>query len=62
VTQLVQQGSHGSESQPAVIRVSVNSDCIPEFIPGRPNRSPAKWVDKIDQLARVNRWDENTMI
>jgi hypothetical protein len=40
----------------------VNSDCIPEFIPGQTNQSPAKWVDKIDQLARINRWDENTTI
>jgi hypothetical protein len=62
VAQLARQGSHGSESRPAVVRVSVNSDYIPEFIPGRPNQTSGKWVDKIDQLARVNRWDENTTI
>jgi hypothetical protein len=42
--------------------VAVKSDCIPEFFPGKPNQSSAKWVDNIDQLARVNRWDENITI
>jgi hypothetical protein len=55
LAQLVQQGSPGSESRPTVVRVSVKSDCIPEFIPGQPNQTSAKLVDKIDQLARVIR-------
>ncbi|CAH1369930.1 unnamed protein product [Tenebrio molitor] len=42
--------------------MAVKSDCIPEFLPGKPNQSSVKWVDKIDQLARVNKWDENTTI
>jgi hypothetical protein len=42
--------------------MAVQSDCIPEFLPGKPNQSSVKWVDKIDQLARVNKWDENTTI
>jgi hypothetical protein len=46
VTQLTRQGLQGIEPRPAIIRVLVNSDCIPEFIPGQTNQSPAKWVDK----------------
>jgi hypothetical protein len=42
--------------------MTVKSDCIPEFFPGKPNQSSARWVDKIYQLARVNKWDENITI
>jgi hypothetical protein len=62
VAQLARQGSHGGKPRLAVVRLSVKSDCIHEFIPGQPNQTSAKWVDKIDQLARANRWDENTTI
>jgi hypothetical protein len=55
LAQFVRQGSHGSESRPTVVRVSVKSDCIHEFIPGQPNQTSATWIDKIDKLARVNR-------
>jgi hypothetical protein len=41
LAQFVRQGSHGSESRPTVVRVSVKSDCIPEFIPGHPNQTSA---------------------
>jgi hypothetical protein len=62
LAQFVRQGSRGSESRPTVVRVSVKSDCIPEFIPGQPNQISATWVDKLDQLARVNRLNENTTV
>uniref|UniRef100_A0A1Y1KXS1 Uncharacterized protein n=1 Tax=Photinus pyralis TaxID=7054 RepID=A0A1Y1KXS1_PHOPY len=51
----------GANAQPFV-RMAVKGDCIPEFMPGKPNQSVAKWVNKIDQLSLVNRWDENTTI
>jgi hypothetical protein len=44
------------------VRISISSGCIPEFAPGRPNQSSAKWVAKIDQLAQVNQCDENTIV
>jgi hypothetical protein len=62
IQQLTQPGPQVVEPQPTVIRVSINSDRIPEFIPGQTNQSPAKWVDKIDQLAHINRWDKKTTI
>jgi hypothetical protein len=42
--------------------MTISSDCIPEFAPGRPDQSAAKWVDKLDQLAQVNQWDDNTIV
>jgi hypothetical protein len=48
LAQFLRQESHGSESRPTLVRVSVKSDCIPEFIPGQPNQTTATWVDKID--------------
>jgi hypothetical protein len=42
LAQLTQQVPQVVEPQPTVIRVSVNSDCIPEFIPGQTNQSPTK--------------------
>lgn len=49
-----------SNSQRDVTRVTIRPDCIPEFSPGKPNESCSKWLDKIDQLAQINRWDEIT--
>nr|KAH0807678.1 hypothetical protein GEV33_015113 [Tenebrio molitor] len=62
VDRLIRRESHSSENSQHVVRMAVKSDCIPEFLPGKPNQSSVKWVDKIDQLARVNKWDENTTI
>jgi hypothetical protein len=62
VGRLVRQGTHDGETRPPTTRLSITSDCIPEFAPGRPNQSSARWVDKIDQLARVNHWDENSVV
>jgi hypothetical protein len=62
VDRLIRHESHSSENSQHVVRMAVKSDCIPEFLPGKPNQSSVKWVDKIDQLARVNKWDENTTI
>jgi hypothetical protein len=62
VDRLIRRESHSSENSQHVVRMAVKSDCILEFLPGKPNQSSVKWVDKIDQLARVNKWDENTTI
>jgi hypothetical protein len=62
VDRLIRRESHSSENSQHVVCMAVKSDCIPEFLPGKPNQSSVKWVDKIDQLARVNKWDENTTI
>jgi hypothetical protein len=62
VERLVQRGTHDGETRPHTTRLSITSNCIPEFAPGRPNQSSARWLDKIDQMARANLWDENTVI
>ncbi|KAJ8953297.1 hypothetical protein NQ314_007376 [Rhamnusium bicolor] len=43
-------------------KVFIKPECIPEFCPGNPNLSSSKWIEKIEQLASVNHWDEPTMI
>jgi hypothetical protein len=51
VGRLLRRESHSSEASQTAVREAVKSDWIPELVPGRPNQSSAKWVDKIDQLA-----------
>lgn len=53
---LIKQGS--SESR----RVSLKSDCIPEFDPENENLSAEKWLQKIDQVKSINGWDDVTTI
>ncbi|KAJ8977813.1 hypothetical protein NQ317_000070 [Molorchus minor] len=43
-------------------RVTIKSDCIPEFSPDIPGLTSKVWVDKIDQLAQINGWNEQTII
>ncbi|KAJ8935218.1 hypothetical protein NQ318_012534 [Aromia moschata] len=43
-------------------RVTIKSDCIPEFSPDIPSLTSKVWVDKIDQLAKINGWNEQTII
>lgn len=43
-------------------RITIKSDCIPEFSPDMPHLTSAMWIDKIDQLAKINGWDEPTII
>jgi hypothetical protein len=52
---LLRQESHSSEASPTDVRVAVKVTTSPNFFPGKPNQSSAKWVNKIDQLATVNR-------
>ncbi|KAJ8916987.1 hypothetical protein NQ315_012902 [Exocentrus adspersus] len=40
----------------------VKPECIPEFKPGNPNLSCAKWISKIEQLGRIHHWEETTKI
>jgi hypothetical protein len=42
--------------------MAIKIDCIPEFSPGKPNQSSVKWVDQIDHVVKLNKWDENTTI
>jgi hypothetical protein len=62
VRRLKRREVYTREVRPPTVKMSMSSDCIPEFAPGRPNQSTAKWVNKIDQLARINHWDENTIV
>lgn len=61
VERLMSRESQGTETT-TTVRMAVKSDCIPQFKPGEPNQPMEKWLDKIEQLGRVNRWDQNTMI
>ncbi|KAG5877691.1 hypothetical protein JTB14_003845 [Gonioctena quinquepunctata] len=54
---LVRQGTE-SEGR----RMSIKSDCIPEFNPENENLSALKWLQKIDQLKDVNGWNYVTTI
>ncbi|XP_074025626.1 uncharacterized protein [Leptinotarsa decemlineata] len=49
-------------SRPSTSKVFVKPECIPEFKPGNPNLSCTKWIEKIEQLGRVNCWNEHTKI
>lgn len=62
VEQLLTRDSVSSDRNNGVVRFTVKSDCIPEFTPGNPNLTAAKWLDKIEQLATINGWDDRTMI
>ncbi|KAG5862457.1 hypothetical protein JTB14_010479 [Gonioctena quinquepunctata] len=54
---LVRQGTQ-SEGR----RMSIKSDCIPEFNPENENLSALKWLQKIGQLKDVNGWNDVTTI
>lgn len=63
VDRLMRRESESSDrTQTTFVRESIRSDCIPEFSPGKPNLPVTKWLDKIEQLAAMNRWDEHTKI
>nr|CAI5851486.1 unnamed protein product [Callosobruchus analis] len=57
VNQLLQ-----NESDKHYTKLTVNPNCIPEFNPSNENESCARWLDKIDQLAHINQWDEKVVI
>nr|CAI5852307.1 unnamed protein product [Callosobruchus analis] len=57
VNQLLQ-----NESDKHYTKLTVNPNCIPEFNPSNENESCACWLDKIDQLAHINQWDEKVVI
>lgn len=44
------------------VRMTIKADCIPQFSPGDPNLTSTKWLDKIEQLAQINRWDDSVKI
>lgn len=49
-------------SRPTFSKSYAKSECIPEFVPGNSSLSCSKWIDKIEQLAEINHWDESLMI
>lgn len=59
---LIRRESQTSDNSTHSIRMTVKADCIPEFKPGSPNLTATKWVNKIEQLGTINRWDEQMMI
>ncbi|KAJ8913124.1 hypothetical protein NQ315_006042 [Exocentrus adspersus] len=55
---LVEKLIEQNVSQGPVRKSYIKPDCIPEFSPGNPNLSCAKWIEKIEQLAKINGWSE----
>lgn len=53
---------HQVEQKPESFRAYTKPESIPEFAPGNPNLSAAKWIEKIEQLGVLNHWSDETMI
>ncbi|XP_063915619.1 uncharacterized protein LOC135131703 [Zophobas morio] len=62
VEKLIKHQTKAKDKHHRGIRVAIKPESIPEFTPGNPNLSSAKWIAKIEQLAKINNWDEPTMI
>lgn len=39
-------------------RVTIKSDCIPEFSPDNRTLTASQWIEKVDQLRQINSWDD----
>lgn len=59
---MVKKLSRRSDDVEKSTRVTIRSDCIPEFYPDNPNLTAIKWLEKIDQLREVNGWDDISTI
>ena len=57
VNQLI--NNEGNQNQ---YKVTINPNCIPKFNPSVTTLSCSKWLDKIDQLGEINKWDDNLKI
>lgn len=44
------------------MRVAVQADCIPEFKSGNTHMTTSKWLEEVEQLAELKRWDVITRI
>ncbi|KAJ3653992.1 hypothetical protein Zmor_013208 [Zophobas morio] len=62
VEKLIKHQTKAKDKHHRGIRVAIKPESISEFTPGNPNLSSAKWIAKIEQLAKINNWDEPTMI
>lgn len=60
--QLLERDTRNQRADFLPPRITVHADCIPEFAPGHPQLSASKWLEKIEQLAELNRWDDITKI
>lgn len=47
---------------PIRLNYAATSDCIPEFEPGNPNLTSVRWLQKVEQIAEINGWDEKAKI
>lgn len=46
----------------AETKYHLNTDCIPQFVPGNPSLTAKRWLRKIEQLAEINDWSDKTKI
>ncbi|KAJ8937229.1 hypothetical protein NQ314_011984 [Rhamnusium bicolor] len=53
------RNQHGNLLPP---QITVHADCIPEFSSGHLQLSAFKWLEQVEQLAEINRWDDITKI
>lgn len=49
-------------TQQREVRMTVTSDCIPEFSPDNKTLSSSQWIEKIEQIRQVNNWNDVTTI
>ncbi|XP_050305030.1 uncharacterized protein LOC126742420 [Anthonomus grandis grandis] len=54
--------SNSNRNMPSSSRTMARAECIPEYSPGNPNLSCAEWIEKIEQLALANQWDDHVII
>lgn len=59
---LVEKLSRRSDDVEKSTRVTIRSDCIPEFHPDNPDLTATKWLAKIDQLREVYGWNDISTI
>ncbi|KAJ8980491.1 hypothetical protein NQ317_000606 [Molorchus minor] len=59
VIEKMERQNTGTENR---FRLTLRSDCIPEFCPENENLTAVKWLEKVDQLKGINGWDDITTI
>ena len=62
VEKLIKQQTKTKSKHHRAVRVVIKPKSLPEFTPGNPNLSSAKWIAKLEGLAKTNNWDDPTMI
>ena len=62
VEKLIKQQTKTKSKHHRAVRVAIKPESILEFTPVNPNLSSATWIAKIEGLAKINNWDDPSMI